>query len=169
MSKKVTQLDEAIDATRREDYLRAFTLFLDIYGNEDAPSLQSPRAATGLSFFGLALAMIQKKYKPAIELCQRAMNLEFYNPDHYVNLTRVYTAAGKRKKAIETAEAGLKLHPDYDALIAVRQSLGVRARPAVPFLDRTNPINVSLGQARHAKKVADEEAVAPPPPRRRRS
>lgn len=166
MRSKTTKIEEAIDAARVEDYLRALTLFLDIYGSEDAPTLQTAKAATGLSYFGLALAMIQKKYKPAIELCTRAMNLEFYNPDHYINLTRVYTAAGKRKKAIETAEAGLKVHPEYDGLIAVRQSLGVRARPPVPFLDRTNPINVSLGQARHAKKVADEEAAAPP--RRRR-
>jgi hypothetical protein len=27
----------------------------------------------------------------------------------------------------------------------------------VPFLDRANPINVSLGQARHAKKVSEQE------------
>ena len=27
----------------------------------------------------------------------------------------------------------------------------------VPFLERTNPINVSLGQARHAKKLAERE------------
>jgi len=30
--------------------------------------------------------------------------------------------------------------------------MGLRARPTVPFLDRKHPINVSLGQARAAKK-----------------
>lgn len=157
--RKATPLELAILAARDEDYLRALTLFIDVYGSEEAPSLQSAKAASGLSYFGLTLALVKKDYKHAIELCKRAMNLEFYNPDHYVNLTKVYTAAGKRKKAIETAEAGLKLHAEYDPLIAVRRTLGVRARPAVPFLDRENPINVSLGQARHAKKVADEEAA----------
>ena len=166
--RKVTPLDDAMEAVREGDYLRGYTLFLDIYGSEDAPTLQTAKAATGLSFFGLALAMIQKKYKPATDLCKRALSLEFYNPDHYVNLTKVYAAAGNRKKAIETADAGLKIHPEHDPLIAARKELGIRARPAVPFLDRTNPINVSLGQARHAKKVADEEAVAPPTRTRRR-
>jgi tetratricopeptide (TPR) repeat protein len=160
--RKVTPLDEAMAAVREEDYLRGFTLFLDIYGSEDAATLQSGKAATGLSFFGLAVAMIQKKYKPATDLCKRALSLEFYNPDHYVNLTKVYAAAGNRKKAIETAEAGLKIHPEHDPLIAARKQLGIRARPAVPFLDRTNPINVSLGHARHAKKVADAETRKKP-------
>ena len=157
MRKPLTPIELAIEAAREEDYLRAMTMFIDVYGSEEAPSLQSAKAASGLSYFGLTLALMKKEYKHAIELCKRAMNLEFYNPDHYVNLTRVYVAAGKRKKAVETAEAGLKLHPDHDGLIAVRRSLGVRARPAVPFLDRENPINVSLGQARHAKKVSDAE------------
>ena len=52
---------------------------------------------------------MQKKYKPAIDLCKRAIELQFYNGDHYANLARVYVAAGNRKKAIETVEQGLKL------------------------------------------------------------
>ena len=152
-----TPLEEAIIAARMEDYLRALTLFLDIYGTEDAPPIRTPRDAGGLSFFGLTLALMQKKYKPAIDLCRRAIELEFYNGDHYANLARVYVVAGNRKKALETIEQGLKLVPDHEYLTNVRKNLGVRARPAVPFLDRSNPINVSLGQARHAKKIADDE------------
>ncbi|HEX6097230.1 MAG TPA: tetratricopeptide repeat protein [Thermoanaerobaculia bacterium] len=152
-----TPLEEAIRAAREEDFLRALTMFIDIYGTEDSPPIRTPKDASGLSFFGLALALMQKKYKPAIDLCRRAIDLEFYNGDHYANLARVYLAAGNRKKAVETADQGLKLVHDHDYLTRVRESLGVRSRPAVPFLDRTNPINVSLGQARHAKKIADEE------------
>ena len=157
--RKLTPIELAIEAAQEEDYLRAMNMFLDIYGSEEAPSLQSAKAASGLSYFGLTLALMRKEFKHAVELCKRAMNLEFYNPEHYVNLTRVYIAAGKRKKAVETAEAGLKLHPEHEPLLAVRRTLGIRARPAVPFLDRENPINVSLGQARHAKKIADEESA----------
>jgi tetratricopeptide (TPR) repeat protein len=145
-------LNEAIEATKEEDYLRAMTLFAEFYGGDDAPTQLNSKAAKGLSYFGLCIALVQKKYKTAIDLCKRALELEFYNGDHYVNLMKVYVAAGNRKKALETVEAGLKLHPEDDALLAARRSLGVRARPAVPFLDRANPINVSLGRARHAKK-----------------
>lgn len=152
-----TPIEDAILTTREEDYLRAYTKFLDIYGTDDAPPIRTPKDASGLSYFGLCLALVKKQFKPAIDLCRRAIDLEFYNGDHYANLARVYIAAGNRRKAIETAENGLKLVPEHDYLLSVRKSLGIRARPAVPFLDRTNPINVSLGQARHAKKVADRE------------
>lgn len=150
-------IDEAIRAARGEDYLRALTMFLDIYGTENAPPLNTPKAASGLSYFGLTVALMRKEHKTAIDLCRRAIDLEFYNGDHYANLARVYVSAGNRKKALETVEQGLKLVPDHPYLTAVRTSLGIRERPAVPFLDRSNPVNVSLGQARHARKVAEKE------------
>jgi len=153
-----TRINQAVALTRHEEYLAALTDFLDIFGGEDPPSaVMSAKTAEGLSFFGLCLALVSKKYKPAIELCKRAIELQFYNGDHHANLARVYVAAGNRKKALETIEAGLKIHPEDEALIAVRNSLGVRARPPVPFLDRSHPINVTLGQARHAKKLADKD------------
>jgi len=165
MVAKNSTVDEAILATRNEDYLRALTLFIDVYGTTDSPPLQTAKAASGLSFFGVCLALVQRKFKVAIDLCRRAVDLEFYNGDHYANLARVFIAAGQRRKALETIEAGLKVAHEHDDLMAVRAQLGIRARPAVPFLDRSNPINVSLGQARHAKKLAME---APPAPARRR-
>jgi tetratricopeptide (TPR) repeat protein len=147
------RIDEAVALTKNEEYLRALTVFLDVYGGEDPPSpMLSSKTATGLSYFGLCLALVQRKIKPAIDLCKRAIELQFYNVDHYANLAAVYTAAGHRKKAIETIDQALKTHPDDETLLEVRRQLGIRSRPLVPFLDRSNPINVSLGQARHAKK-----------------
>lgn len=158
MTRTPPPLDQAIALAKNEDFLRALTSFIEIYGPEEMPPLQGAKAASGLSYFGLCLALVQRKFKPAIELCRRAIDLEFYNGDHYANLTRVYIAAGNRKKALETVEAGLKLIPEHDELIKVRNSMGVRSRPTVPFLDRSHPINVTLGQSRHAKKVAEQEA-----------
>ena len=151
----MASIDEAVRAARSEDMLRALNMFLDIYGSEEPIALKTPKAASGLSYFGLSLALVRKRIKPAIELCRRAIEVEFYNGDHYANLARVYIAGGNRKKAVETADQGLKLVPGHEYLTEVRNSLGVRSAPPVPFLDRTNPINVSLGQARHAKKVVD--------------
>jgi tetratricopeptide (TPR) repeat protein len=152
MSDVLKRIDDAVALTKDEEYLRALTLFIDVYGGEEPPSpMLSSKTATGLSYFGLCLALVQKKFKPAIDLCKRAIELQFYNVDHYANLARVYIAAGHRKKAIEIVEQGLKAHPEDEALIEVRRQLGVRAKPPVPFLDRAHPINVTLGQARHAK------------------
>ncbi|HEY2828511.1 MAG TPA: hypothetical protein VGJ88_00225 [Thermoanaerobaculia bacterium] len=151
-----SKLERAVDLTKDEEYLSALTLFLDIFGTEDAPPIQVAKAVSALSYFGLCLALVSRKYKTAIDLCKRAIDLEFYHGEHYANLTRVYVAAGNRRKAIETAEAGLKVAPEDDELLRARNDLGIRSRPAVPFLDRANPINVSLGQARHAKKLAEK-------------
>jgi hypothetical protein len=165
MARTPKDVDEAIRATLEHDYLKALTQFMDIYGTEDAPPIQSPRDAMGLSYFGLVLALVQKNFKPAVDLCKRAIDLEFYNGDHYANLARVYVAGNQRKKAVETAEAGLKVAPENESLLEVRKELGIRSRPPVPFLDRSNPVNVSLGQVRHAKKVAEEEPRSKPKPK----
>lgn len=158
MSDILKRIDTAVGLTKNEEYLRALTLFLDVYGGEDPPSpMLSSKTATGLSHFGLCLALVQKKFKPAIDLCKRAIELQFYNVDHYANLARVYVAAGNRKKAIEIVEQGLKAHAEDETLMEVRRELGVRARPPVPFLDRAHPINITLGQARHAKRVSAKE------------
>jgi len=155
-------LDEAIELTRQQEYLRALTIFLDVYGAEDASSplilSKTAKSATGLSYFGLCLMLVQKKTKQAIDLCKRAIELEFYDGNHYANLARVYVLAGNRKKALETVQQAMKDHREDAALLQVRRELGVRAAPPVPFLDRSNPINVTLGQSRHAKKIAEREA-----------
>jgi tetratricopeptide (TPR) repeat protein len=151
MVRTLKDIEAAIALTKAQDYLHALTRFVEIYGKTDSPPLRNPKDASGLSYFGLCLALVQKRYKDGIDLCKRAIDLEFYNGDHYANLTKVYVAAGNRKKAVATAEQGLKLVPEHEMLTEVRQSLGVRARPAVPFLDRGNPVNVQLGYARHSK------------------
>ena len=158
MTDILKRIDEAVALTKAEEYLRALTMFLEIYGSEEPPSpMLSSKTATGLSHFGLCLAMMQRKFKPAIDLCKLAIDLQFYNPDHYANLSRVYVAAGNRKKAFDAIEQGLKSHAEDETLLKVRRQLGVRAKPPVPFLDRAHPINITLGQARHAKKASSKE------------
>jgi tetratricopeptide (TPR) repeat protein len=158
MTDILKRIDDAVALTKAEEYLRALTMFLEIYGSEEPPSpMLSSKTATGLSHFGLCLAMMQRKFKPAIDLCKLAIELQFYNADHYANLARVYVAAGNRKKAIDAIEQGLKSHAEDETLLKVRRQLGVRAKPPVPFLDRAHPINVTLGQARHAKKASSKE------------
>src|SRR5258708_38803171 len=98
-------IDEAIAMTRSEESIRALSIFLDVYGGEDPPSpMLSAKTATRLSVFGLCLAMVEKKIKPSIDLCKRAIELQFYNVEHFAHLARVYTLAGKRQEAIQTTQ-----------------------------------------------------------------
>jgi len=145
-------LAEAIIAAKKGEYLRSLTLFGDF---ESANS--DPRFPEALSYYGLCVALVEKKYPSAIGLCRKAVEMQFYSADNYSNLARVYLASGQRKKALETLDEGLKILPDDEVLTLLRQEMGRRDRPPLPFLSRTNPINRALGRARHVKKV-------PPPP-----
>ena len=140
-----------IEAARKADYLRALTLLNEAYSADQVP------APDGLSHFGLCVALVQKTYKPAVELCKKAVELQFYNAEHYANLARVYVAADHRKKALSTIEQGLKMVPDDQSLLAVRKELGLRRKPPIPFLSRSNPLNVAMGRQRHLKEEAAKE------------
>ena len=135
-----------IEAVQSGDYPLGLSLLSSAYGNS---KVSSP---DGLSFYGLALAVVEKKYRPATDFCKKAIELQFYNPHHYVNLCRVYLAAGLRKKAYETVQQGLRVIPEEDSLVALTEQLGRRSEPPLPFLNRSNPLNQALGRARHAKK-----------------
>ncbi|HTD53704.1 MAG TPA: hypothetical protein VK780_11835, partial [Thermoanaerobaculia bacterium] len=54
--------------------------------------------------------------------------------------------SGDRKKTFDAVAKGLRLAPRHTELLELQRSLGVRRRPAVPFLTRGNPLNVRLGR-----------------------
>lgn len=151
MSQSERDISKGIRAAKRGDYLEAINLLTDAYerGEFTANNKDSVEA---LSYYGLCLALVQKRHKEAIEICKKTLGMNFFNPAHYANLAKVYLAASMRKKASETVDEGLRTFPEDKGLRALRLELGVRARPVVPFLERSNPVNVSLGRARHAKK-----------------
>lgn len=138
---------DGIRAVQQEEYLAGLTTLATAYGSGTAEKLLD-----GLSYYGLCIALVEKKYKPAIDLCRKAIELQFYHGDHYANLTRVYLAAGNRRKAVETLQQGLKVSPEDEYLLSLRKEMGYRERPVVPFLSRDNPINRTLGRARHQRK-----------------
>jgi tetratricopeptide (TPR) repeat protein len=148
------KLEAAIEAVVEEDYLLALNLFAEVYSDQETTTLTLANAARGLSYYGLCLALVERKFKPAIDLCKRAIEQQFYSGEHYANLARVYLAAGNRKKAHEALAAGLKHEPEHPMLEDARKAIGIRAPAPVPFLDRSHPINVTLGQTLHAKKIA---------------
>lgn len=152
-------VQKGIAAVRAEEYLLGFTLLSEVYQRveEGALNMDDSRLNDGLSYYGLALALVQKKVRPAVELCRRAIEVQFYNGSHHGNLARVYLAADKRNKAIDAVDEGLRLHPDDKGLLALRKEIGRRSRPAIPFLPRSNPINVAIGRAKHARKANDKE------------
>lgn len=102
-----------------------------------------------LSFLGVAMARVERKWAAAVELCKTAVGMRRNEPQLYLNLAEVYVSAGRRDDAIQTLDNGLKYCGADAGLTRVRARLGRRSSPVLPFLDRTNALNRSLGKLRH--------------------
>jgi Flp pilus assembly protein TadD len=102
-----------------------------------------------LSFLGVCLARAQGKWTEAVELCKTAINMKRKEAQLYMNLADVYVSAGRRDRAFETLDTAL-IYCKADArIIRARGRLHKRRPPVLPFLERGNLLNRSLGQLRH--------------------
>lgn len=147
-----------IAAVERGDYRQGYKSLQVAYGH---PKLIPP--PDGLSHYGLCIAIMERQTRKGAELCRDAINQQFYDPAHFVNLVRLYIIRGNRKNAIDVLHEGLSRLPEDRKLLALREEIGYRSKPVVPFLDRNNPVNAALGKLRAAK--AQPKAVAKPRPR----
>jgi tetratricopeptide (TPR) repeat protein len=101
-----------------------------------------------LSYYGLSLALERNELREALHFCREAVTLEGYNADIRCNLGRVLLRAGRRREAYVNFVRGLRLEPTHPQILRCLRQMGIRRRPPLPFLARTNPINVLLGRMR---------------------
>jgi Flp pilus assembly protein TadD len=102
-----------------------------------------------LSFLGVSVARAQRKWAPAVQLCETALSLRRNEVQLYLNLAEVYVAAGRRDDAVAVLDRGL-LYSRLDVRVKrARAQLGKRNSPVLPFLERGNLLNVYLGKLRH--------------------
>ena len=98
-----------------------------------------------LSYYGMCAALSRGEIKLGLELCTKAIKKEFYRPNYYENLSRVYVAAGNKKSAITAIMKGLKYDRDSEKLNSMLVTLGVREKPVISIFKRSNPLNKVLG------------------------
>lgn len=101
------------------------------------------------SYLGYGLARYQRRSRDGIKLCEHAVKIQYYEPENHMNLARTLMLTGDRRAAVASIARGLKLDPNHKGLKELRVDIGVRRRPVLPFLSRTNPLNVFLGRLRH--------------------
>ena len=136
-----------LSAAGRGDHLEALAYF------EAAVHLASRLGAETvpmkyLSYYGWCLAICSDRLDEAREFCEAAVRSEFYNPDAYWNLGRVYLRSGERSLAFDTFVRGLQLNPRHAGLVGELRRLGIRRRPVIGLLDRAHPLNRVLGRRR---------------------
>jgi tetratricopeptide (TPR) repeat protein len=118
-----------------------------------------PREPLLLSYYGCLQALVDKKYQRGVDNCKKAINLfqgkesfgvgALYYPVFYLNLGRAYLAGGKKKNAFDAFTKGLKYESSHPEIKRELRGLGIRKKPPVPFLDRSNPINKYVGMILH--------------------
>ena len=96
------------------------------------------------SYLGIAVALRQDRVQEGMALCEKAMKLDGSDPENYLNMAKIQLLTGHKRAVIKTLDEGLKLAPKHHSLNELRQRLGVRRRPVVPLLSRSNPLNVFL-------------------------
>jgi uncharacterized protein HemY len=96
------------------------------------------------SYLGYCLARERHQFKKGVSLCREALEQEPGQPIHYLNLGRVYAAAGQRELAIQTLYQGLKLGSNRLLLEEVKK-FGIRKEPVFRSLPRNHPLNKYLG------------------------
>lgn len=112
-----------------------------------------------LSYYGLSLAITHGATPEAVHACEASVRRDFYNPDLYLNLGRVYLLAGKTTRALATFERGLALAPKHRALRDELAKVDRRAAPPLPMLDRNHALNYWLGRVRAAFRGAHARRV----------
>ena len=110
---------------------------------------QAPHHARIRSYYGLALAVVERRFAEAAELCNSSLKQEFFNPDLYHNAARVYLEFGFKADAIRCLRRGRMIDPGHKAITSLLRELGLRRGPVLRFLPRTHRLNVWLGHARH--------------------
>jgi hypothetical protein len=143
-----TLLELGLDAARHGDLDRGLVFLGEAHARLAANATVSLPAAL-LSYYGLCLGVRRGQIVQATQLCQVAIDREFYRPDFYLNLARVWMAGGSRRRAITALDLGLAVQPGNRSLQHLRSKLGVRRPPVFRFLGRDHPINVALGRLRH--------------------
>ena len=97
------------------------------------------------SYYAVCLAKERRETEQALELCDEAMADDPGNSLHYLNLGRVYVAAGMKRKAIKAFRDGL-LYGKNPLISRELERIGWRDLPLFPSLGREHPLNRVLGK-----------------------
>ena len=107
-----------------------------------AKEYSSPLA---MSCLGLAMARAGKNLESAEQYSLKAIEKKPYTGEYYRSLAEVYFIGGKKKKGIDCLSRGLKYDGDNEKLFEEMTKYGIRRKPPLPFLSRSNFLNKNIG------------------------
>jgi len=136
---------KGLQALEARQYLESLAFFESALNLEERSGNPAPRMKY-LSYYGLSLSLAAGRTHEAIEMCERALSVEFYNPDLYLNVARVYLECGERRRAHKAICQGLRIEKRHAGLLAELKKMGLRRRPLLNFLPRRHVLNRMTGR-----------------------
>lgn len=131
-------IEEGLQLAREGNLADALKVF-----EEDICFTQSPLA---MSYYAVSLASVEKNFDKALSLCLMAAEKEFYNPEIYLNLGRIFLLNGQKSVAYKAFRKGLRFDSGNTAIRDELKKMGMRRRPVISFLPRNSAINKFLGK-----------------------
>ena len=132
-------IQKGMDAADRGDTLEALLCLEKVAATAHSPLV--------FSYLAYCLARERGLVSDSLALCRDALQREPCNPLHYLNLGRVYLCASDKARAIRAFRKGLVYRKRHPLILRELDRIGVRRRPLLPFLERSNPLNRALGLA----------------------
>lgn len=131
-------IQRAIELVREEEFEKALHIF-----DEQSYSPQTPAEIT---FVALAEAIVKNTYRSSVDRCVIALEQWPTNADIYLNLSTILLHSGRRDLAALKLERGLTYHPEHFGLKKLHRRIGIRRQPILPFLSRSNKVNIIAGR-----------------------
>jgi len=109
---------------------------------EEAATRDNPPLLT--AYLAFCMAKEQGEVKKGISLVLESIRQEPRNSELYLLLGKIHLLAGQKSAAIRVFRLGLRYERNQ-RIHSELGALGIRRRPPLPFLTRSNPINKYLG------------------------
>jgi curved DNA-binding protein CbpA len=102
----VNAFRQGLDSLKRGNPARAMSCFEAAVRYDDSQAIFR-------SYYGLAIARAKRAFDLAEKECRKAIGMEMFNPDLYVNLGVVYNLMGQEDRAIEQFREALNWEPEH--------------------------------------------------------
>ena len=132
------KFEEGIECLKKNNAVDAVFCFEEMM-------IHSNRNSASLSYLGLSMAKANLDFPAAEHFCLEAIQKQPQRVDFHRNMGEVYSLWGKREEAVNILKRGLALDRRNKPIIAMLKELGIRKKPLISFLPRSNFLNRYLG------------------------
>ena len=150
------EIVSGIAACREGNWRRGYGILTQIAQHEDS---DDPFPGYFYSYLGVAMARCEGRKREGIELARYGVELEPRDPESRLNLARAYLLIRNRRRAVRQLKIGLRVSPGNRALRSLRDNLGLRRPPLIPFLSRDFFLNQWMGRLTYGREQRRRERM----------